>query len=61
MKNKNDFMGVLLISIAVFLILNQFGLVTPGISGWNIVLGGFFVGLLIRGLQTKAFLGYSFR
>jgi predicted membrane protein len=60
MKNKNVFMGVLLISIAVFLILNQFGLVTPGISGWNIVLGGFFVGLLIRGIADKSFFGIFF-
>lgn len=60
MKNKNVFMGVLLIAIAVFLILNQFGLITPGISGWNIVLGGFFLGLLVKGIKDKSFYGIFF-
>lgn len=60
MKNRNIFMGVLLISIAIFLILNQVGLITAGISGWNIVLGGFFVGILIQGIIDRSFFGIFF-
>lgn len=60
MKNRNIFRGVLLIAIAIFLILNQAGLITAGISAWNIVLGGFFVGLLIRGIAEHSFPGIFF-
>lgn len=60
MKNRNIFMGVLLISIAIFLILNQVGLITSGINAWNIVLGGFFIGILIRGIAERSFPGIFF-
>lgn len=60
MKNRNVFRGVLLIAIAIFLILNQVGVITAGISAWNIVIGGFFVGLLIRGITERSFPGIFF-
>lgn len=60
MKNRNVFRGVLLIAIAIFLILNQVGVITSGISVWNIVLGGFFIGLLIRGIAERSFPGIFF-
>lgn len=60
MKNRNIFMGVLLIAIAIFLILNQVGLITSGINAWSIVLGGFFIGILIRGITERSFPGIFF-
>lgn len=53
-------MGVLLISIAIFLILNQVGLITSHINAWSIVLGGFFIGILIRGIANRSFPGIFF-
>lgn len=60
MKNKNVFMGVLLIAVAVFLILNQFGLITPGIGTGKLVMGVFFASLLVKGVREKNFFGIFF-
>lgn len=60
MKEKNVFMGLLLIAIAVFLILNQFGVVALGINVWNILLAGLFIGLLLKGIKDRSFFGIFF-